>query len=206
MRDDRAWTATAATRPAPANARPATDRQRRKLHARHRRSQERRQRARAMARRAADRVTERTPGPAISHGHVSCRSCTAGTARSRPRATAQRLPALRPRVRQLRVRRECLPGRLQLRRRCADGNFCSAGPVRRSTRKGRRAAGHQCAAGPCVDGYCCDTTCTSKCEACDVTGSEGACSPVTGAPTAVVRRARNRGVSGSCDGADRTQC
>src|SRR5262249_8720153 len=40
------------------------------------------------------------------------------------------------------------------------------------------------AAGPCVDGYCCNTTCTGQCEACDVSGQEGVCTPVVGAPHA----------------------
>jgi len=33
-------------------------------------------------------------------------------------------------------------------------------------------------AGGCVDGFCCDTTCTDGCSACNLTGKEGACSPV----------------------------
>jgi alpha-tubulin suppressor-like RCC1 family protein len=35
-----------------------------------------------------------------------------------------------------------------------------------------------CASGQCVDGYCCNSTCTDSCGACDVPGKEGTCSPV----------------------------
>jgi len=41
----------------------------------------------------------------------------------------------------------------------------------------------ECASKICVDGVCCNTTCTEACKACDVTGSVGTCSPVaSGAP------------------------
>jgi len=36
----------------------------------------------------------------------------------------------------------------------------------------------RCATGLCVDGYCCDTACGGTCEACNVTGKLGTCSPV----------------------------
>jgi hypothetical protein len=39
-----------------------------------------------------------------------------------------------------------------------------------------------CASGHCVDGVCCDAACAGSCQACDVTGKRGLCSPVTGAP------------------------
>lgn len=41
-----------------------------------------------------------------------------------------------------------------------------------------------CASGFCVDGLCCDSACAGSCEACDVEGHRGRCTPVTGAPRA----------------------
>jgi len=35
-----------------------------------------------------------------------------------------------------------------------------------------------CGSGICKDDYCCDTTCTGTCEACDVSGSEGTCTNI----------------------------
>lgn len=37
-----------------------------------------------------------------------------------------------------------------------------------------------CATGTCADGRCCGTACDGRCQACDVPGSEGTCSPLTG--------------------------
>lgn len=61
----------------------------------------------------------------------------------------------------------------------------------------------------CVDGVCCDAACAEQCEACNLSGLEGTCSPVTGAPVG------NRppcgagdGVcgGGTCDGSTTTAC
>jgi hypothetical protein len=43
-------------------------------------------------------------------------------------------------------------------------------------------AADECAGGICVDSHCCNEACQGECEACDVMGSEGTCSPVAGAP------------------------
>jgi hypothetical protein len=40
----------------------------------------------------------------------------------------------------------------------------------------------ECASGHCSDGYCCDADCSGQCQACNVSGHEGLCTLVTGAP------------------------
>jgi uncharacterized repeat protein (TIGR01451 family)/uncharacterized repeat protein (TIGR02543 family)/uncharacterized protein (TIGR03382 family) len=40
----------------------------------------------------------------------------------------------------------------------------------------------QCGSGLCVDGVCCNAVCPGQCEACDVPGHVGVCSPVAGPP------------------------
>ncbi|MBL8715439.1 MAG: hypothetical protein JNL79_05555 [Myxococcales bacterium] len=74
---------------------------------------------------------------------------------------------------------------------------------------GACAKATECASGFCVDGVCCNAACGGQCEACDVAGSVGTCSPVSGAPhgarTACV--AAGTGVCARmCDGKDRTKC
>jgi hypothetical protein len=41
---------------------------------------------------------------------------------------------------------------------------------------------YECASRHCVDGVCCDTTCSEQCKACNMASSKGTCSAVTGAP------------------------
>jgi hypothetical protein len=58
--------------------------------------------------------------------------------------------------------------------------------------------GTQCASGECVDGYCCNSTCTASCQACDVAGALGTCTTLTsGEPHG--SRAACAG-SGTCQG------
>ena len=40
----------------------------------------------------------------------------------------------------------------------------------------------ECHSGNCVDGVCCNSACTGQCQACDVAGSVGTCTTVSGAP------------------------
>ncbi len=60
----------------------------------------------------------------------------------------------------------------------------------------------------CVDGLCCDTLCDDQCEACDVTGSEGTCSAVTGEPHGDRPACEGDGsaCNGVCSGALRSAC
>jgi len=72
----------------------------------------------------------------------------------------------------------------------AAGGFSCAGALALSTAEvfmqqanGQTCGAHgDCTGKLCVDGYCCNSTCTSICQACDVSGSLGTCSNVTGVP------------------------
>ena len=73
------------------------------------------------------------------------------------------------------------------------------------------SSGAECANGNCVDGVCCDKACTGQCEACDITGSVGICSPVTGNPHRSGQSARalcggDPACSGTCNGITTTKC
>jgi uncharacterized repeat protein (TIGR01451 family) len=65
-----------------------------------------------------------------------------------------------------------------------------------------------CGGGACVDGVCCNTACDGQCEACDVPGSVGTCTPVIGAPHGSRAACASDGsmCGGTCDGSSRTSC
>ncbi len=86
--------------------------------------------------------------------------------------------------------------------RCADGVCVTRIPAGMGC-----TTGAQCASGSCVDGVCCNTACNGQCEACDVPGSLGTCTAVTGAPHGVRRACGGSGVcAGTCDGSTRATC
>lgn len=93
---------------------------------------------------------------------------------------------------------------------CASNEYCDAAGKCRTQKAQGTACGadNQCATGHCADGACCDTACTGQCEACDVSGSTGTCSAVTGAPHGNRTACAGAGSAcgGSCDGNNRTQC
>ncbi len=92
---------------------------------------------------------------------------------------------------------------------CADGNWCSGGVcMPRKANGGSCGAADQCTSGLCVDGVCCDAACTGQCEACDVAGAVGTCTPATGAPRGSRTACATDGsvCGGSCDGTARAAC
>jgi hypothetical protein len=59
------------------------------------------------------------------------------------------------------------------------GTYCNGGTCDMLLMNGTVCTGaNECQSGQCIDGVCCDTACGSTCEACDLTGSEGTCTPV----------------------------
>jgi hypothetical protein len=95
---------------------------------------------------------------------------------------------------------------------CASGASCNASKqcVALSSVGGKCAHDTDCGTGHCVDAVCCVTACTGTCEACDVTGSVGTCTAVSGPPHGT--RACTGGGSSdplcgaTCDGNDNTKC
>lgn len=89
---------------------------------------------------------------------------------------------------------------------CNDANQCvtrKSNGAACSLINGCVAGGCQmCASGHCVDGVCCDTTCANACDACNLAGKEGTCSPVpAGDPgTPACQGANCDGASPSCPG------
>lgn len=91
---------------------------------------------------------------------------------------------------------------------CDAGLVCSAGMCIPPYGLGEACTGSgQCASGACVDGVCCDTSCSGTCEACNLSGREGTCSPVTGDPVAPRAACGGSGdCAGTCDGSERASC
>jgi hypothetical protein len=91
---------------------------------------------------------------------------------------------------------------------CNNG-YCEAGQClpRKADGEACGALG-ECASRNCIDGVCCDATCSGQCEACDVTGSIGTCTPVDGAPRGGRAACIDNGdeCAGTCDGVDRSAC
>lgn len=92
---------------------------------------------------------------------------------------------------------------------CAAGAFCQASQCVGAAQLGDSCATDaECTSGHCADGVCCSVACDGQCEACDLTGLLGTCSPVLGA----VRGARppcagaDGECAGFCDGMDRSAC
>jgi hypothetical protein len=64
-----------------------------------------------------------------------------------------------------------------------------------------------CPSGLCVDGVCCDRACDGQCEACDVAGHLGVCTPVSGPPHGARAACAGAGpCQARCNGIDVGQC
>ncbi|MGE3669079.1 MAG: DNRLRE domain-containing protein [Polyangiaceae bacterium] len=92
---------------------------------------------------------------------------------------------------------------------CTSTNWCNGTScVSKFTNGTACTEARQCSSNLCVDGVCCNAACNGQCEACDVTGSVGTCSPVSGAPHGARTACAGDGsvCNGQCDGANRTAC
>src|SRR6185436_18894773 len=66
---------------------------------------------------------------------------------------------------------------------CVPPNVCNQGRCGLRGKGQSCTAGDQCQTGFCVDGVCCDTACTGKCQFCAQPNARGTCTPVrAGAP------------------------
>jgi hypothetical protein len=64
-----------------------------------------------------------------------------------------------------------------------------------------------CTSGFCVDGVCCNVACDGVCEACDVEGTKGTCTPVAGAPKhGNCPTSADECGNAQCDGVTRGEC
>ena len=70
------------------------------------------------------------------------------------------------------------------------------------------AAGTECRSGACADGVCCDRACGGQCEACNLAGAVGVCTPVVGAPIGGRAACAGDGSAcgGTCDGTRGDAC
>ena len=92
---------------------------------------------------------------------------------------------------------------------CAAGNWCELGVCRPLRKNGEDcSAGNACESTRCIDGVCCNTTCTGQCQACDVEGSKGTCTTV---PSGAPHKGRNgcagtARCQGTCNGSFADKC
>jgi hypothetical protein len=87
--------------------------------------------------------------------------------------------------------------------------FCDGGACAATRSNGARClAAAECASRNCVDGYCCNSACGLSCQACDIAGRLGICSPVpSGTPYGGRPACAGTGpCAGFCNGQFSGQC
>lgn len=93
---------------------------------------------------------------------------------------------------------------------CNPGFYCSAGKCISLVAGGAACTSdQQCSTGHCVDDVCCDTRCSGECEACNVAGAVGTCSPLVNVqphPPKVPCVTDGSPCGGICDGTSRVGC
>jgi len=95
---------------------------------------------------------------------------------------------------------------------CSGTNTCDASGSCGSLPNGRVCtADNQCTNGHCIDGVCCESTCSGQCQACDDPLQLGKCVPVTGTPHNASKRGACtgngvNGCGGKCDGTNVAAC
>ncbi len=94
---------------------------------------------------------------------------------------------------------------------CQTGGYCSGAHTCIAKQANGQMCGsaHECTSGLCVDGFCCNGACGEQCQACNVMGKEGTCSPVTGAPVGTRPACTNAGMApcgGACNGTNGAAC
>ncbi len=92
---------------------------------------------------------------------------------------------------------------------CVDGAYCLDSTCVTDGIQGAACSFmHDCAAGLfCADGRCCNSSCAGQCEACNVAGSEGTCTPIMGEPRGDRPPCDGEGeCQGSCDGINTEEC
>ena len=90
---------------------------------------------------------------------------------------------------------------------CAPGAKCMNGVCAKADNGAACAMAVECTSGFCADGFCCDAACDGQCEACDGSGSEGTCNPVSGTPHGGRTACDGSGTcAGSCNGVTGAMC